>query len=324
MTTEQSRPAESLKLFTHGIIDYAGLFPPASLELAQAFHNFVYYAQAEYSWMLGKFIIPARRLNELAVLAADMEIAQFIPLSVIGTGGSTASEFETAFNNDLSMINDFLQVHGDIFSVDAYETRLPADVFEKETNSELAELMKLVSGGLERTLAKPTPVFFEAPVPEDHEPVIIRAVESIASINKGCGFKLRTGGTEPNAFPAPEVIAFSIMTCCEFGVPMKCTAGLHHPVRHYNEEVQAEMHGFLNVFAAGILAYTENLDEAELVEVLTDDDPFGFEFGEEGLVYNDMNISNEDIRRSREEFMLSYGSCSFDEPIEDLKTLELF
>lgn len=324
MTTEQSRPAESLKLFTHGIIDYAGLFPPASLELAQAFHNFVYYAQAEYSWMLGKFIIPARRLNELAVLAADMEIAQFIPLSVIGTGGSTAPEFETAFNNDLSMINDFLQVHGDIFSVDAYETRLPADVFEKETNSELAELMKLVSGGLEQTLAKTTPVFFEAPVPEDHEPVIIRAVESIASINKGCGFKLRTGGTEPNAFPAPEVIAFAIMTCCEFGVPMKCTAGLHHPVRHYNEEVLAEMHGFLNVFAAGILAYTENLDEAELVEVLTDDDPFGFEFGEEGLIYNDMNVSNEDIRRSREEFMLSYGSCSFDEPIEDLKTLELF
>ena len=166
MTTEQSRPAESLKLFTHGIIDYAGLFPPASLELAQAFHNFVYYAQAEYSWMLGKFIIPARRLNELAVLAADMEIAQFIPLSVIGTGGSTAPEFETAFNNDLSMINDFLQVHGDIFSVDAYETRLPADVFEKETNSELAELMKLVSGGLEQTLAKTTPVFFKLLCPK--------------------------------------------------------------------------------------------------------------------------------------------------------------
>lgn len=324
MTTEESHPAQSLKIFTHGIIDYAGLFPPASLELAQAFHNFVYYAQAEYNWMLGKFIIPARRLEELAALMADMEVTQFIPLSVIGSGGTTVSEFEAAFNSDLSKIKDFLQIHGDIFSVDAYETRLPVDVFGNETNAELIELVKMVSGGLEQALDKSAPVFFEAPIPADHEPVIIRAVESIAAINKGCGFKLRTGGTEPKAFPAPEVIAFAIMTCCEFGVPMKCTAGLHHPIRHYNEEVQAEMHGFLNVFAAGILAYTENLDEAELVEVLIDDDPFGFEFGDEGLVYNDMNISNEDIRRAREEFMLSYGSCSFDEPIEDLKTLELF
>lgn len=323
MTTDHTTPAESLKVFTNGIIDYAGLFPPASLELGQAFHNFVYYAQAEYSWMLGKFIIPARRLEELAALMADMEVSQFIPLSVIGSGGSTASEFESAFNSDLSMINDFLQVHGDIFSVDAYETRLPVDVFEKETNLELIELMKMVSGGLEQALAKQTPVFFEVSLPAEYEPVIIRAVESIASINKGCGFKLRTGGTEPKAFPAPEVIAFSIMTCCEFNVPMKCTAGLHHPIRHYNEEVQAEMHGFMNVFAAGILAYTENFDEAELVEVLTDDDPFGFEFTEEGLVYNEMNVPNEEIRRAREEFMLSYGSCSFDEPIEDLKILEL-
>ncbi len=323
MTTDHTIPVQSLKVFTQGIIDYAGLFPPASLELGQAFHNFVYYAQAEYSWMLGKFIIPARRLEELSALMADMEVTQFIPLSVIGSGGSTASEFEAAFNSDLSMINDFLQVHGDIFSVDAYETRLPVDVFEKETNHELTELMKMVSGRLEQALAKRTPVFFEASLPAEYEPVVIRAVESIASINKGCGFKLRTGGTESKAFPAPGVIAFSIMTCCEFNVPMKCTAGLHHPIRHYNEEVQAEMHGFLNVFAAGILAYTENLDEAELVEVLTDDDPFGFEFTEEGLVYNDMNISNEEIRRSREEFMLSYGSCSFDEPIEDLKILEL-
>ncbi|MBL8017474.1 MAG: hypothetical protein JNK43_09405, partial [Ignavibacteria bacterium] len=219
MTTEQSRPAESLKIFTHGIIDYAGLFPPASLELAQAFHNFVYYAQAEYSWMLGKFIIPARRLEELSALMADMEVTQFITLSVIGFGGANASEFEAAFNSDLSMIKDFLQVHGDIFSVDAFETRLPADVFEKESNAELIELMKMVSGGLEQTLAKAVPVFFEAPMPEEYEPAIIRAVESIASLNKGCGFKLRTGGTEPKAFPAPEVIAFSIMTCCEFGVP---------------------------------------------------------------------------------------------------------
>jgi hypothetical protein len=105
---------------------------------------------------------------------------------------------------------------------------------------------------------------------------------------------------------------------------MKCTAGLHHPVRHYNEEVSAIMHGFLNVFAAGILAYTNNLDESELLEVLNDEDPYEFVFTEAGLVWNEIEVSNAEIKGSRDSFMLSYGSCSFDEPIEDLKTMELF
>ena len=73
-----------------------------------------------------------------------------------------------------------------------------------------------------------------------------------------------------------------------------------------------------------VLAYTNNLDEEELTEVLTDEDPYEFTFNENGFAWNEMEVSNKEIKEARNGFMLSYGSCSFDEPIEDLKTMELF
>jgi hypothetical protein len=187
----------------------------------------------------------------------------------------------------------------------------------------MLDLMINVSDSLEKTLGKNIPVFYEAALNENNESTKSRVVESIASLNKGCGFKLRTGGTEPSAFPADEVIAFAIISCCEFGVPMKCTAGLHHPIKHYNEEVKSNMHGFLNIFGAGILAVTCNLDEAEIIEMLSEDDPYEFTFNENGFEWNEVEATNLQIKEARENFMLSYGSCSFDEPIDDLKTLEL-
>ncbi|MBE2226469.1 MAG: hypothetical protein IAE93_03980 [Ignavibacteria bacterium] len=323
MTTNHTKPVVSLRNFLSKMIDYAGLFPPTNLELGQAFHNFVFYRQGEYKWMLGKFIIPAKRLPELAALLDDMEVKEQISLSVLGASAETVNEFNGLFNDDIANVKDFLAKYGANISVDAFEVRLPAELFKQEDNAAYTSLIENVSQGLQNTLGKQVPVFFEANLSADYEAEIIRTVENIGAINKGCGFKLRTGGTEPAAFPEPEVIAFAIMTCCEFDVPMKCTAGLHHPIRHFNEGVKANMHGFLNVFSAGIMAYSNNLDEAELLEVLNEDDPYEFTFNENGFVWNDTEVSNDEITGSRERFMLSYGSCSFDEPIEDLKTMEL-
>ena len=323
MTTNHTKPVISLKNFLNKIIDYAGLFPPTNLELGQAFHNFVFYRQSGYKWMLGKFIIPAKRLGELGTLLDDMEVKEHVSLSVLGASAGTVNEFNQLFSADLACIKEFLAKHGANISVDAFEVRLPTELFKQDDNSLYTKLMDNISTGLEDTLGKQIPIFFEANLTSNYESEIIQTVENIAAINRGCGFKLRTGGIEPSAFPEPEVIAFAIMTCCEFDVPMKCTAGLHHPVRHYNEEVKANMHGFLNVFSAGIMAYTNNLDEAELLEVLNEDDPYEFAFNENGFIWNEIEVSNDEITGSRERFMLSYGSCSFDEPIEDLKTMEL-
>ncbi len=324
MTTNHIKPIVSLKNFCGNIIDYAGLFPPASLELPQAFHNFVFYSQGEFKWMLGKFIIPAKRFDELGKLLDDMKIEGVIPISVLGASDDSITDFNNFFASDLNSVKEFISKYGNSVSVDAFEVRLPSELFKLDENDEILDLMIGISAELERVLGKSIPVFYEATLTKDFETEIIRTVETIAALDKGCGYKLRTGGLEASAFPEPEVIAFVIMTCCEFSVPMKCTAGLHHPVRHFNKEVSTIMHGFLNVFAAGIMAYTNNLDEAELLEVLNEEDPYEFIFTENGFEWNEIEVSNLEIKESREGFMLSYGSCSFDEPIEDLKTMELF
>lgn len=321
--SENKKPAASLKHFTNKLIDYAGLFPPASLSLAQAFHNFVFYMQGEYKWMLNKFIIPAAKLGELTELMKDMKIAGTVPFSVLGTGGDTIEKFTSNLDTDLKSITDFISANGKIVSVDAFEVRLPKELLAQEDNDDMLDLMIEVSDKLEKTVGKEVPVFFEAALDETYESIIVRVVESIASLNKNCGYKLRTGGVEPAAFPEAQVIAFAIMSCCEFGVAMKCTAGLHHPVRHFNEEVKSYMHGFLNIFGAGILAAVSDFDEEELLEIINDEDPYEFIFKESGFEWNETEVPNEEINEAREKFMISYGSCSFDEPIDDLKTLEL-
>src|SRR5207244_8426599 len=67
--------ARSLQALLTGLIDYAGLFPPASLSMEQALANYARYREGEHAWMLGRFVVPAARAAEVP---AD------VPTSVIG------------------------------------------------------------------------------------------------------------------------------------------------------------------------------------------------------------------------------------------------
>ena len=58
---------ESLRAFMHGLIDYAGLFPSANLPLNEAIDDYIKHLKGENSWMLGKFIIPISKLDDLDV-----------------------------------------------------------------------------------------------------------------------------------------------------------------------------------------------------------------------------------------------------------------
>src|SRR5205809_4623216 len=55
----------SLRALLSGLIDYAGLFPPAGLPLDQAIRNYARYRHESDAWMLGRFVIPANRLAEV-------------------------------------------------------------------------------------------------------------------------------------------------------------------------------------------------------------------------------------------------------------------
>lgn len=310
-----------------GLIDYAGLFPPANLNLAQAFNNYIMYLKGNYNWALSRFIIPAKRLPELTGLMGQMKYPGDLklPFSILGTSPESVNDFNKHLEHDIELISEFQNKFGSRVQTGVLEVRLPGDAFDGSSR-DLTGLMNFVSDSFRDKLNMKITVFYEAVLKGDFENRIIKTAEAI-SLHDGksnnAGFKLRTGGVEASAFPTPEEISFALVTCIEYGISMKCTAGLHHPIRHYDESAQANMHGFLNVFGAGIFAYACNLDEDETLQILTEEDPYAFHFTEEGVEINDLLVSNDDIIRSREKFMLSYGSCSFDDPINDLKTMEL-
>ena len=132
--------------------------------------------------------------------------------------------------------------------------------------------------------------------------------------------KIRTGGITPDAFPAIENIAEFLRACKAKGVAFKATAGLHHPlrcVRPLTYEPNAPlgtMHGFLNVFIAATL-----LDHADAI--LAENDPSAFAFNDDGASWRGHRVSTVEIVATRRDFATSFGSCSFEEPIQDLKAL---
>jgi hypothetical protein len=137
---------------------------------------------------------------------------------------------------------------------------------------------------------------------------------------RGLRAKIRTGGVTADAFPTPERVAAFLRACKAAGVAFKATAGLHHPLRcvkplTYEANAPAgTMHGFVNVFLAAAM-----LDQAE--EILREEDPRAFAFGDDAVAWRGQEVSTHALARTRRDFALSFGSCSFEEPISDLKEL---
>src|SRR5262249_35180972 len=127
------------------------------------------------------------------------------------------------------------------------------------------------------------------------------------------GLKLRCGGLEEAAFPAPEQVAFALLACGREMLSFKATAGLHHPIRHRDPGLNVMMHGFLNVFGAGMLAYHHHLEEGPLRAIVEDEDPSHFAFDEREFRWKDLAVNVEQIQRGRTHLVTSFGSCSFDE-----------
>ena len=146
----------------------------------------------------------------------------------------------------------------------------------------------------------------------------LKLLDAIA--RHGLRAKIRTGGITPDAFPAIGNIADFLRACKAKGVAFKATAGLHHPLRcvkplTYEPNAPiGTMHGFLNVFLAAAF-----LDDAE--DVLAEQDASAFAFDDEGASWRGRRVSTGELATMRRDFATSFGSCSFEEPIGDLREL---
>lgn len=293
-----------------GVFDYAGLFPPAKLDMAEAVANEIRYRNGPESRILGSFVCPSSRLEEFAVhlerqLGNVDPVAGPLPVSVLATGGDSVDELEAGLENDARQMTAFEARCEGLAEVSSFEVRLPK---QAPLDVVLRDLRSF--GAVDLFLELP----FDAELP-DRLAALAEADEAMA--------KFRTGGLTADDFPSPVVLAEAIRSAIDLGVPFKLTAGLHHPYRSYRPEVGTEMHGFLNVFVACALRIEHDLSASELAAVLEDREPSHFEWRRDGLRYGGMSVSRPTIDLTKDA-LRSIGSCSIDEPVADLKVLGLW
>jgi hypothetical protein len=309
----------ALRALLANSIDYAGLFPPASLQLEPALKNFAAYLQSDDSWMLSTFVLPIAKFADAAWFLSEFTAANPLRISALGPKTTNAIDFAEELKNIAKGIRELTAEGRDLVRVEQIEMPFPGG-FDANTFSRVDETVgEAVSfpGGQSRNL----PAFWEAPAAEAE-----RAISFLAKQNtkrtRPLGFKLRTGGVTADAFPTSEQIARALIASAKQKMQIKFTAGLHHPIRMFRDEVKGKMHGFLNVFGAGVLAIEHGWTEDETIDMLDDEDASAFKFTDDEFQWRDSKIATEKISQHRR-LITSFGSCSFDEPREDLRALNL-
>jgi hypothetical protein len=299
MTTSTALRASVRAAFT-ALIDYAGLFPPATLPPARARAEYESALGGPQAWMLGRFIVPAVRLFE----AAD---SFNFPLSVIADG-------------DVDVLARLGALRTKGARIEALETPIAKRVSPLRTVLSADEILD-VTGELEAAVTsvglRDLPVYVEIPRTAPWWPMLPAVMDALSRMQLRA--KLRCGGVTAEAFPSVKDVAEFIEAAARAGVAFKATAGLHHPVRHVDAATGFTMHGFLNILAAAALA--PRLIPEMLMQVVAEEDPAAFTFDDTSFAWRDQRVELAELQRARREAFVGYGSCSFEEPVEDLIAL---
>lgn len=279
------------------LIDDAAVFPPgnAPMEVAVPAHR--EHRAAWYADMIGPFLCPASRLDELTgQLNDDAELGVTVIVDT-GTGGIGEAVDTVAAERRLILRGVEVALRGEPGGGVAGGFGLP-----DAARRTVAALDAAVGG------------------PDDDEPSYVEvprvdgwrdALEIIAE--SGYRAKLRTGGPTPEAFPSEEEVARFIVACLELDVPFKLTAGLHHAVRRSAPDAREE-HGFCNALLAVAVAL-DGGDVQTIAGVLAD--------REAGGIAERIEALPAERASSVRAWLGSYGSCSVTEPIDDLLDLKL-
>lgn len=277
------------------LVDYAGLFPPAGLDMLTAVRRYREYIAGDDRWALGRFIVPARRLEEFQAAFNEVCCGEREPiwrLSVLGSGD--AARDEAALEG---------LARGAV-TVDSVEVKAGSP---SEAERYLTQLGSAV------------PAYVEFP------PANIGAFLPVL-VGFGARAKIRAGGVAAEAFPSLETVADFLLACARARVVFKATAGLHHAVRGRHKltyeanSAETTMHGFANVLLAAALAW-RGAEKNAVLKTLGCEQSSAFEFGEDSVRWLEFEAGAEEIAATRREFAMSYGSCSFTEPMEEAKAL---
>jgi hypothetical protein len=264
-----------------GLLDDAAVFPPGNVPLADAVTAHYGHHRGAYADLTGPLVVPAASLPALSLLA---EAGEVLGLSVTlpGEPGAVESAVAAAAGVDGAELV-------------AVETPVAAGV-------EIGELLSV----LDATLPEGVTGYVE--VPRDGRGVGV--LDALAGSRHRA--KFRTGGVVPAAHPSEAELAGTLTGAVARGLSFKCTAGLHHAVRHTDGEL--EQHGFLNVLLATDAALRGAAAE-DLVALLAERNA--------GVVAGQVAGLGADALAAARGSFTSFGTCSVSEPRADLVRLGL-
>jgi hypothetical protein len=254
--------------------------------MPKAVENYARYRGSGEAWLLGRFVVPVSRLDEFEESIARHGF--FPPLSAL-IGGNLDADLERISRGPV-----------------------PIDTVELKASDagQIESAMRLIGSRIT--------AYFE-----------IIDVALIPAIRQaGARAKIRTGGTTADAFPEAAQVAQFLKACSGRGTPFKATAGLHHPLRCHRpltysaDAPSGWMFGFLNLFLAAVLA-RKGCSPEVLEKLLVEESPAAFSYGAEDVTWAGHRMTSHEIADARREFAISFGSCSFEEPVAELKELQL-
>lgn len=293
------------RVLLDGIVDYAGLFPPAALDMRDAVRHYARYRGGESGWLLGRFVCGVTRLEEFLQAAEPLlpRDPGALPwrLAAVGSGDVLADADAIARFNTANR-----------WSADECSAVIDAVEVKLSSADDVARI--------DRAFGDDVIVYCEVPAAGDLHPII----ETIALAGRRA--KLRTGGIVADAFPDAERVLDFVHTCVEAHVPFKCTAGLHHALcgtyalTYAVDSTQAPMYGFLNVFLAAALA-AQGASRDITRAMLQESEPASLAWHEEHLAWRDQRLDRVHLARVREEVAIAFGSCSFTEPVSEARAM---
>lgn len=299
-------PTSTARALLRRLVDYAGLFPPAAHSMTDAAAQYAEHLHSRDGWMLGRFVVPLERLDELAGAASPSfeQSAEPWRLSVI-IGADVAAAGPR--------IREFNAAHRSRFVVDVVECRpLPAGSVAKAVGALPGELRSFVELSL-----------------IDDPRGMLKEISAA-----GAWAKVRTGGVTADAFPSAQQLARLIARAAEARVPFKATAGLHHPIAgeypltYAADSPRGRMFGFVNLFAAAVFAQrhaTEpaHLKQLPLADLLEEQDPDAITIDGDGLRWRNLSANAKQVASARTSLGISFGSCSFTEPADGLRAMRI-
>lgn len=279
----------ALESLLAGIIDYAGLYPPAALDMRTAVHNYLSYGRSQHASALGRFIVDIHRLPELREAAGDS--TRHLRLSVLASAS-------TDWNSLAGLLHE----------------GFPIDTIEIKTDhpSQIARIAHYIPLDLK--------TYFEVSF-DSHASEALEAISAA-----GARVKLRMGGIVADAFPPVLTVANMLKALADRSIPFKATAGLHHPIRSHHPFTYAPdspsglMHGFLNLCCSAALLYFGG-EVSQAILLLDEQEPGAWHITPDTIAWRNVRWSTYQLRSVREKFFTSFGSCSFAEPMDDLEAL---